>query len=137
MTLSRSKYDSGCPVAYALDIFGDRWSLLVIRDMAVKGARTYGELLAGWEGISTNILAQRLKQLEAAGIVTKAKDPDNGRSYVYALTEKGRDLAPVLIEIALWSGRHNPAAHAMTGFLDKIEADRQGAEARMRAGELP
>ncbi|MEW2912886.1 helix-turn-helix domain-containing protein [Leisingera sp. JC11] len=137
MTQSRSKYDSGCPVAYALDIFGDRWSLLVIRDMAVKGARTYGELLAGWEGISTNILAQRLKQLEEAGIVTKAKDPDNGRSYVYGLTEKGRDLAPVLIEIALWSGRHNPAAHAMTGFLDKIEADRTGTEARMRAGELP
>jgi DNA-binding HxlR family transcriptional regulator len=137
MTDKNSKYDSGCPMAYGLEIFGDRWSLLVVRDMAVRGARTYGELLAGWEGISTNILAQRLKQLETAGIISREKDPDNGRSYLYALTQKGRDLAPVLAEIALWSSTYNKAGHAMTGFADLVRADRDGVVTRMRAGKLP
>ena len=67
MTNAEKRYDSGCPVAYAMGIFGDRWSLLIIRDMALKGARTYGQLQDGWEGISTNILANRLKDLEQAG----------------------------------------------------------------------
>ncbi|MCF6433095.1 helix-turn-helix domain-containing protein [Leisingera sp. MMG026] len=137
MTDKHSKYGSGCPVAYALDIFGDRWSLLVIRDMAVKGARTYGELLNGGEGISTNILAQRMKQLEEAGILSKSKDPQNGRSYIYTLTPKGRDLAPVLADIAVWSARYNKAGHAMTGFSDKVQADRDGVITRIRAGKLP
>lgn len=137
MSEKNRKYDSGCPVAYGLEIFGDRWSLLVVRDMAVRGARTYGELLAGWEGISTNILAQRLKQLEAAGVISREKDPDNGRSYLYALTQKGRDLAPVLAEIALWSGTYNKVDHAMTDFTDLVRADREGVINRIRAGKRP
>lgn len=137
MTKTSGKYDSGCPVAYALDILGDRWSLLIIRDMAVKGVRTYGDLLDGWEGISTNILAQRLKLLEENGLLTRAQDSANRRSYVYALTQKGRDLAPVLMELALWSGKYNASDRAMTGFLDKIRADRDRVETRIRAGELP
>ncbi|EBA16783.1 hypothetical protein RSK20926_03224 [Roseobacter sp. SK209-2-6] len=132
-----SKYQSGCPVAYGLEVFGDRWSLLVIRDMAVKGAKTYGELLDGWEGISTNILAQRLKQLEEAGILVKTQDPDNRRSFLYSLTPKGRDLAPVLAEIALWSAKYNEAGHAMTGFSDKVQMDRERVVSRIRKGELP
>ncbi|MGR3623796.1 winged helix-turn-helix transcriptional regulator [Pseudophaeobacter sp.] len=137
MTEKHNKYQSGCPIAYGLDIFGDRWSLLVIRDMAIKGARSYGELLKGSEGISTNILAQRLKSLEESGILQKAKDPQNGSSFIYSLTQKGRDLAPVLADIAMWSAKHNKAGHAMTGFSDKVQADREGVISRIYAGELP
>lgn len=137
MTETHGKYDSGCPVAYALDILGDRWSLLIIRDMAVRGAQTYGALLEGWEGISTNILAQRLKQLEQDGIVSKTRDPENRRSFRYALTAKGRDLAPVIVELVLWSGKYNAADNAMTGLLEKIRVDRAAVEACIRAGKTP
>lgn len=137
MVRKSEKYDSGCPVAYGLATFGDQWSLLIIRDMAIKGARTYGELLDGWEGISTNILAQRMKHLEDCGLVTKERDPDNWRSFVYALTQKGRDLAPVIAEIILWSGIYNDAPHAMTQTLDKVKADRQGFEQHIKDGTLP
>jgi DNA-binding HxlR family transcriptional regulator len=130
-------YDSGCPIAYALGIFGDQWSLLIIRDMAVKGVHTYGELLNGWEGISTNILAQRLKHLEETGLVTKRRDPENWRSFVYELTQKGRDLAPVIAEIVLWSGNYNTADHAMMGTVEKVQADRKSFEAKIRNGDLP
>ncbi|MEP3048396.1 MAG: helix-turn-helix domain-containing protein [Roseibium sp.] len=137
MMKKAGKYDSGCPIAYGLSIFGDQWSLLVIRDMAIKGVQTYGELLEGWEGISTNILAQRLKHLEENGIITKRRDPDNWRSFVYELTVKGRELAPVIAEIILWSGRHNTAPHAMTDTLKKIQADRGQFEDRIRNGQTP
>ncbi|WP_291738152.1 helix-turn-helix domain-containing protein, partial [Leisingera sp. F5] len=72
-----------------------------------------------------------------AGILSKSKDPENGRSYIYALTQKGRDLAPVLADIALWSAKYNKAGHAMTGFSDKVRADRDGVITRIRAGKLP
>jgi DNA-binding HxlR family transcriptional regulator len=130
-------YDSGCPIAYAIGIFGDQWSLLIIRDMAVKGVHTYGELLNGWEGISTNILAQRLKHLEETGLVTKRRDPENWRSFVYELTQKGRDLAPVIAEVVLWSGKYNTADHAMTGTLEKVQTDRKSFEDRIRNGDMP
>lgn len=130
-------YDSGCPIAYGLSLFGDQWSLLIIRDMALKGVHTYGELLDGWEGISTNILAQRLKHLEEVGIITKERDPENWRSFVYELTQKGKDLAPVIAEIIVWSGKYNTADHAMTGTLDKVLADRKLFEHKIRNGEVP
>ncbi len=130
-------YDTGCPIAFALRMFGDQWTLLVIRDMAVKGVRTYSELLNGGEGISTNILAQRLKQLEENGIVSKTRDPENWRSFLYELTEKGRDLAPVLAEIVLWSGKYNASDHAMTGTLEKVRRDRSAFEENIRKGKIP
>lgn len=137
MKAKTANYNSGCPIAYALGIFGDQWSLLIVRDMAVKGVHTYSELLNGWEGISTNILAQRLKHLEETGIVTKKRDPENWRSFVYELTQKGRDLAPVIAEIVLWSGKYNTADHAMTGTLDKVRMDRKQFEDSIRKGDVP
>ncbi|NVK33618.1 MAG: helix-turn-helix transcriptional regulator [Rhodobacteraceae bacterium] len=137
MTRNNQNYDSGCPIAYGLSIFGDQWSLLIIRDLAIKGVRTYGELLNGWEQISTNILAQRLKHLEDRGLLTKERDPENWRSFVYQLTEKGRDLAPVIAEIVLWSGKHNTAEHAMTETVDKVRGNRKQFEDRIRNGERP
>jgi DNA-binding HxlR family transcriptional regulator len=91
-------------------MLGDRWSLLIIRDMMLCGARTYKEFLEGYEGIATNILADRLRKLVAHGIITTEPDPSDGRRLIYSLTAKGIDLAPVLTEMVLWA-----AAHEETG----------------------
>ena len=87
-------------------MLGDRWSLLIIRDMMLLGSRTFKEFLASYEGIATNILANRLRRLEAYGIIRTERDPSDGRKLIYQLTPKGIDLAPVLTEMVLWAGRH-------------------------------
>jgi DNA-binding HxlR family transcriptional regulator len=87
-------------------MLGDRWSLLIIRDMMLLGARTFKEFLGSYEGIATNILANRLRRLETYGIVRTERDPFDGRKLIYQLTPKGIDLAPVLTEMVLWAGRH-------------------------------
>jgi DNA-binding HxlR family transcriptional regulator len=87
-------------------MLGDRWSLLIIRDMMLRGARTFKEFLEGHEGIATNILADRLRKLTAYGIIATKPDPSDGRRVIYLLTLKGIDLAPVLTEMVLWAARH-------------------------------
>lgn len=103
---SRPARRSGCPISIALEIFGDSWSLLIVRDMMFKGLRTFNEFAAAGEGIATNILTDRLARLEAAGILAKQPDPTDARRIHYRLTEKGIDLAPALVEIVLWSARY-------------------------------
>lgn len=125
---------TGCPIAFGLDTFGDRWSLLVIREIMLLGKTTYSDFQNIDEGIATNVLANRLKHLEAEGIIAKHRDPDNRRSYIYSLTEKGRDLASVMIEIILWSGRHDQRPQAMRAAADKIKKDRTEFEANIRNG---
>jgi DNA-binding HxlR family transcriptional regulator len=90
-----------------MDSFGDRWSLLVIRDMMLWGKRRYSEFLASGEGISTNILADRLKQMQRLGLVEKFRDPSNGKTSVYLLTDKGLSLFPVLLEVIRWGLQHD------------------------------
>jgi DNA-binding HxlR family transcriptional regulator len=87
-------------------MLGDRWSLLIIRDMMLGGARTFKEFLGSREKIATNILADRLRRLEAYGIITMQRDPGDGRKVFYLLTRKGIDLAPVLTEMVLWASAH-------------------------------
>jgi DNA-binding HxlR family transcriptional regulator len=87
-------------------MLGDRWSLLIIRDMMLRGSRTYKEFLECDEGIATNILADRLRKLVAYGILTTKPDPADGRKQIYLLTAKGIDLAPVLTEMVLWAAAH-------------------------------
>lgn len=128
--------DTGCPFAFALDTFGDRWSLIVIRDMLMKGYRTYGEFLGSDEKIATNVLADRLQDLESAGIVTKQRDPENRRRVLYSLTEKGADLAPVMLEIARWSARYDPNTNARESVIRRIEKDRDGFAADLKARAL-
>lgn len=130
------KRTSGCPIAFGLDTFGDRWSLLVIREIMLRGKRTYSEFLQAEEGIATNILIDRLKQLEGDGIVVKTRDPENRRSFLYALTPKGRDLTPILLEIVIWSGAHDNRPNAMNDVLKKIQRDREGFEAELRTGKI-
>jgi DNA-binding HxlR family transcriptional regulator len=97
---------SGCPLNASVEMLGDRWSLLIIRDMMLLGRRTFKEFLGSYEGIATNILTDRLRRLECYGIITTGPDPSDGRKLIYKLTPKGLDLAPVLTEMVLWAGRH-------------------------------
>jgi DNA-binding HxlR family transcriptional regulator len=97
---------SGCPISISLEIFGDRWSLLIVRDLMFKGRRSFREFAGAGEGVATNILTDRLTRLESADIIRRATDPGDGRKVVYRLTKKGMELAPVLVEMVLWAARH-------------------------------
>ena len=99
---------SDCPINFALETFGDMWSLLIVRDIVYFGKKTYGEFLESDEGIATNILASRLAQLEQKGVLLKKPHDTDKRKEVYALTEKGLDLIPILLELANWSAQHDP-----------------------------
>ena len=99
---------SGCPLSYTLDFFGDRWSMLILRDMMLKHKSTYGEFLSSEEKIATNILADRLSMLETYGFVTKQVASDKKSKFTYSLTEKSIDLVPVIMEIGLWGSKYNP-----------------------------
>ena len=127
------KRQTGCPVAFGLDTFGDRWSLLIIREIMLTDKKTYSQFMEADEGIASNILIDRLKHLEAEGILEKSRDPDNRRSFIYSLTKKGRDLAPIIMEIIIWSGAHDDRSIAMRGALEKINKDREGFEASLRS----
>ena len=101
---------SGCPVSISLEQFGDRWSLLIIRDMMVRGYYTFKQFQESGEGISSNILSDRLKTLEAAGILTSEPEKTDGRRVNYHLTQKGIDLAPVMLELLIWGAKYEQTA---------------------------
>src|SRR5207244_313244 len=105
------KRRSRCPLNASVEILGDRWSLLIICDMMLRGFRTYKEFLDSYEGIATNILADRLRKLIAHGIITTQRNPSDGRRVIYSLTPKGIDLAPVLTEMVLWAAAHEDTAN--------------------------
>ncbi|MGA8538495.1 MAG: helix-turn-helix domain-containing protein [Terriglobales bacterium] len=106
MPARKAKRRSECPLNASVEMLGDRWSLLIIRDMMLRGFRTYKEFMECYEGIATNILADRLRKLVAYGIIAAKPDPADGRKLVYTLTAKGIDLAPVLTEMVLWAAAH-------------------------------
>jgi DNA-binding HxlR family transcriptional regulator len=111
-------------LSISLDIVGDRWSLLVIRDLMVRGFRTFKEFQRSGEGIATNILADRLQKLETAGIITAESAETDGRRINYRLTEKGIDLAPVLLELIIWAGRYEDTA-APSALMARMKKDRE------------
>ena len=120
---SRPIRRSGCPVSAALDLLGDRWSLLVVRDLLVRGYRTFREFQCSGEGIATNILADRLQKLEAAGIIVPEAVREDGRSTHYRLTAKGIALAPVLLEMFIW-GAHHEETDAPCATIEEMERNR-------------
>ncbi len=138
---SRAGLRSHCPVNYGLEAFGDRWALLILRDIVFRGKRTYGEFLRSEEGFSTNILAARLQHLVESGILRREPDEHDGRREIYALTEKGLDLIPVLFEIVLWSARYDPGSEArrITRLVERIRKDNRRLSAevieQVRRGE--
>jgi DNA-binding HxlR family transcriptional regulator len=97
---------SGCPINAALEMIGDSWSLLIVRDLMFKGHRTFNEFQRSGEGIASNVLADRLVKLEAAGIIDKREHAADARRYEYGLTKKGIDLAPTMVELVLWAVRY-------------------------------
>jgi DNA-binding HxlR family transcriptional regulator len=116
---------SDCPINFALETFGDGWSLLIIRDIVFFGKKTYGEFLASTEGMATNILASRLVHLEQQGLLAKKPYEQDKRKEVYYLTDKGLDLIPVLLEMGLWSARYDPHTAAPPGWIAMVKADKE------------
>ena len=129
----RSNPRSGCPVSVSLEIFGDRWSLLIIRDLMVRGYRTFGEFQTAGESIATNVLSERLRRLQDAGIIGAETDPVDRRKIGYRLTDKGIDLAPVLLELLIWGARHEKTL-APCNLIEQMAENRGAvlAEARRR-----
>jgi DNA-binding HxlR family transcriptional regulator len=127
---SSPKWRSGCPLNASVEILGDRWSLLIVRDMMLRGFGSYKEFLGSREGIATNILADRLRKLEAHGIITTERDPSDGRRLIYLLASKGIDLAPVLTEMVLWAAGHEDTGNQ--AFVRQIQKDKEQFLAEVR-----
>ena len=127
----KSKRRSGCPVSISLERFGDRWSLLIIRDLMVRGYQTFKDFQNSGEGIATNILADRLQKLSAAGIITAEHEATDSRRVNYRLTEKGIDLAPVLLDLLIWGARHEDAGISCAAIA-KMEKDRDAVLVEVR-----
>lgn len=102
----KKEFRSGCPISSALDIVGDRWSLLIIRDMLIKHKKTFKELSESDEKIAPSILSARLKLLESYKLISKTKLPENKKENIYLLTDKGIRLAPIIIEFSLWGDKN-------------------------------
>lgn len=119
------KTRSGCPLSYTLDFLGDKWSLLIMRDMLLNNKSAYGEFLASEEKIATNILADRLTMLEAYGFVTKQVASDKKSKFIYHLTEKGIALLPVILEMALFGSKYNPPGMDKK-LMKALQKDRTG-----------
>jgi DNA-binding HxlR family transcriptional regulator len=134
MSDGRKRRLSGCPIDFALDLFGDRWTLLVIRDLLFVGKRHFKELMVSPERIASNILTARLKKLEEHGLIARRADPDNRKQVVYTLTDKGRDLTPVLVELVRWGGRHDPNSLVPKGVVTCFTRDNERLLAELRAG---
>ena len=128
----KPKRRSQCPLNASVEMLGDRWSLLIIRDMMLRGFRTYKEFMECYEGIATNILADRLKKLVAYGIITAEPDRSDGRKLIYSLTAKGIDLAPVLTEMVLWAAAHEDTGNQTLVRLMRADKERFLAGIRER-----
>jgi len=118
-----NKFRSGCPIASALDIVGDKWSLLIIRDMLIKHKKTFKEISDSDERIAPSILSARLKLLESYKLITKRKFPENKKENIYLLTDKGIDFAPIIIEFSLW-GDTNLREFNEIDIIDGLKADK-------------
>jgi DNA-binding HxlR family transcriptional regulator len=122
---------SGCPVSISLESIGDRWSLLIVRDLMVRGYRTFKQFAQSGEGIATNILADRLRKLEASGLIAAEAEETDARRVNYRLTLKGIDLAPVLLELLIWGARHEETA-APRDYILQMEKNREEILAEVR-----
>lgn len=127
----RSKRRSGCPISISLETFGDRWSLLIIRDLMVRGYRTFKEFQDSGEGVASNILADRLRKLQDAGIIETEAEETDARRVNYRLTEKGIDLAPVLFELLIWGARYEKSS-APCALMDHMANHREEVLAEVR-----
>lgn len=120
------KKRSDCPISCTLDVFGDKWSFLIIRDLLFAKECTYGDFLKSEEGIATNILASRLLMLEENGVIEKLEHPNSKAKVLYKLTKKGIDLLPVLIEMHLWFDKYDKIPDDKKEMIETIKKDKIG-----------
>lgn len=114
---------SDCPINYPLEVIGDKWSLLIVRDIAIFGKTSYGEFLTSDEKIATNILSNRLVMLEENNIIGKKRDPANKTKFIYSLAQPGLDLIPLLIDMLVWSARQHAIDTEPDALLAKMALD--------------
>ncbi|WP_435353879.1 winged helix-turn-helix transcriptional regulator [Emticicia sp. SJ17W-69] len=124
--MDSTKKRSDCPISCSLDIWGDKWSLLIIRDLMFKKECTYGDFLKSAEKIATNILASRLQTLEENGLIQKLAHPESKAKVLYRLTEKGIDLLPILIEIHLWADKYSTIPEEIKPIIKETKKDKEG-----------
>jgi DNA-binding HxlR family transcriptional regulator len=127
--MKRTERRSDCPINFALQIFGDAWSLLIIRDLMFTERRTYSDFLNAEEGMATNILASRLELLQAAGLIRRE---GGGKGAKFSLTDKGLDLLPAMLELIAWSARYDADTAAPRTFVAKVRNDRVNFSAELR-----
>ncbi len=123
--MAMSKKRSDCPISSSLEIWGDKWSLLIVRDLMLKRECTYGEFLKADEKIATNILASRLQHLLEAKIIAKKDHPDSKLKILYHLTEKGIDLIPLIVEINLWGEKYMSIPEERKKMVENIKKDKE------------
>jgi DNA-binding HxlR family transcriptional regulator len=124
--MKKAKKRSDCPVSCSLDIWGDKWSLLIVRDLMFAKECTYGDFLKSAEGIATNILASRLQALEENELIEKLDHPDSKAKVLYKLTKKGIDLLPIMIEINLWAEKYFTIPDDRRAMLKEVKKDKAG-----------
>jgi DNA-binding HxlR family transcriptional regulator len=128
---ARVKRRSGCPVSVSLEVLGDRWSLLIVRDLMVRGYRRFKQFQESGEGIASNVLSDRLRKLQAAGIISAEVEDKDARRVNYRLTRKGIDLAPVLLELLVWGARHEDTG-APSAVIESMAKNRGQVLAEVR-----
>ncbi|MBK9154752.1 MAG: helix-turn-helix transcriptional regulator [Chloracidobacterium sp.] len=122
--MKKSKKRSDCPISCSLDIWGDKWSLLIVRDLMFFQKSTYGDFLRSSEKIATNILASRLQSLEDNGIIERSEHPDSKAKVLYRLTKKGIDLLPIFVEIHLWAEKYFPLPAEFEATIKEAKKDK-------------
>ena len=132
--MKKIKKRSDCPISSALDIVGDKWSLLIIRDIALSGKNNYNEFLKSDEKIATNVLADRLSMLESAGILVKEEHPESKAKIFYRLSAQGIDLLPVLVELILWSDKYLSISLQAKQFAKALRKDKESLIKQLSAG---
>ncbi len=133
MSKTPTRRRSACPISFSLDILGDKWTLLVLRDLVFRRKRYFRDFLGSAEKIATNILTDRLRTLEHNGIVTRRTDPENARQVIYNLTEKGVDLIPVLVDFIAWGAKYDHLTAIPDALIHRISSDREGLIAELRS----
>lgn len=117
---------SHCPISNVLDFVGDKWSLLILRDLIFYGKKSYSELQNSDEKMATNILSSRLEQLEKDGLITKSTDVNDKRKKLYLASAKGKDMLPIMLEMILWSAKYDPDTNAPEQVFRRAQNDREG-----------
>jgi DNA-binding HxlR family transcriptional regulator len=123
--MKREENKSRCPINFTVEIFGDTWSLLIVRDIAALGKKTFGEFLESKERIGPSVLADRLAHLERKGIISKKPSETDKRKFIYSLTDKGLDVLPILYEIAAFGSMHSPEPDAPDVWFKALQYDKQ------------